>query len=87
MTWSDPKRDVALSRAGALSLLEAGPLHCVWSGRSLTAETVDIDHGFPWAAWPCGDLWNLMPAHRAVNQAQKKDKRKRRLTATFPPVA
>jgi SAM-dependent methyltransferase len=74
MRWSDPKRDVALSRAQALSLLEAGPLHCVWSGRSLTAETLDIDHCFPWAAWPCDDLWNLMPAHRAVNQAQKKDK-------------
>jgi SAM-dependent methyltransferase len=74
MTWSDPRRDVALSRARALSLLEAGPLHCVWSGRALTAKTLDIDHCFPWAAWPCDDLWNLMPAHRAVNQAQKKDK-------------
>jgi SAM-dependent methyltransferase len=74
MTWSDPRRDVALSRARALSLLETRPLYCVWTGRSLTAETLDIDHCFPWAAWPCGDLWNLMPAHRAVNQAQKKDK-------------
>jgi hypothetical protein len=74
MTWSDPRRDVGLARGQALRLLEAGTLHCVWSGRSLTPETLDIDHCFPWAAWPCDDLWNLMPAHRAVNQHQKKDK-------------
>jgi hypothetical protein len=71
MTWSDPRRDVGLARVQALRLLEVGPLHCVWSGRSLTPETLDIDHCFPWAAWPCDDLWNLMPAHRAVNQHQK----------------
>ncbi len=25
----------------------------------------------PWSAWPCGDLWNLMPAQSTVNQRQK----------------
>ncbi len=74
MTWADPKRDVGLARGEALRLMEMAPLHCVWSGRRLTAETLDIDHCFPWAAWPCDDLWNLMPAHRAVNQNQKRDK-------------
>ena len=73
MTWSDPRRDVSLARFQALRLMETAPLHCVWSGRRLTAETLDIDHCFPWAAWPCDDLWNLMPAHRAVNQHQKRD--------------
>src|SRR5712691_2067473 len=36
--------------------------------------TLDIDHMFPWAAWPCGDLWNLLPAHREVNQRLKRDR-------------
>ena len=35
---------------------------------------MDIDHGLPWSAWPCSDLWNLLPAHRAVNQHQKRDR-------------
>lgn len=35
--------------------------------------TLDIDHALPWAAWPCSDRWNLLPAHRRVNQHQKHD--------------
>src|SRR3954447_22714710 len=75
MTWSEPSRDVALPRERALALLAGGePLHCVWSGRRLQPETLDIDHCLPWAAWPCGDLWNLLPAHRRVNQQLKRDR-------------
>jgi hypothetical protein len=33
-----------------------------------------MDHCFPWSAWPCGDLWNLLPSHRPVNQNQKRDR-------------
>ena len=40
----------------------------------LSAANLDIDHCFPWTVWPCGDLWNLMPAHRTVNQRQKRDR-------------
>ena len=75
MTWSEPSRGVALPRERALQLIAAGPgLHCVWSGRRLDAGTLDIDHCLPWSAWPCGDLWNLLPAHRAVNQREKRDR-------------
>ncbi len=69
MAWEDPNRDVGVARERAGLLLSTGRLHCVWSGRRLSTANVDIDHCFPWAVWPCGDLWNLMPAHRAVNQA------------------
>ena len=48
-------------------------LYCVWTGKALRRNSLDIDHCFPWAAWPCGDLWNLMPSSRAVNQHQKRD--------------
>lgn len=75
MTWSDPERDVALPRARALALMEEGqPVHCVWSGKRLTADRLDVDHCLPWSAWPCGDLWNLMPSDRRVNQHEKRDR-------------
>ena len=75
MTWSDPTRDVALPRARALSLIAGGQaVHCVWSGRRLTPENLDVDHCLPWSAWPCSDLWNLAPADRRVNQDQKRDR-------------
>ncbi len=75
MTWSEPSRDTALPRERALALLQGGEaLHCVWSGRRLDAASLDIDHCLPWSAWPCGDLWNLMPAHRRVNQHAKRDR-------------
>lgn len=75
MTWAEPSRGVALPRERALRLIEAGGgLHCVWSGRRLDAASLDIDHCLPWSAWPCGDLWNLLPAHRQVNQREKRER-------------
>lgn len=75
MTWSDPTRDVTLPRERALELMTEGvSLRCVWSGRPLDAQTLDIDHCFPWSAWPCDDLWNLLPAHPIVNQRLKRDR-------------
>jgi len=74
MKWSEPSRDVRIAREQAVRLIDFGKLHCVWSGRTLSADTLDIDHCFPWAAWPCDDLWNLLPAHRNVNQNQKRDR-------------
>ena len=70
--WSDPERDVALARECALKLLKIGKLECVWSGKALRETTLDVDHCFPWSAWPCDHLWNLMPAHREVNQREKR---------------
>jgi SAM-dependent methyltransferase len=74
MKWHDPRRDVGFARRRALTLLEDRDLHCVWTGRKLTAERIDIDHCFPWAAWPCEDLWNLLPSSPAVNRHGKRDK-------------
>jgi len=75
MAWSDAERDVAVPHRIALRLAEGGGgLHYAWTGRALSSGTLDIDHLFPWSAWPCGDLWNLLPAHRAVNQRLKRDR-------------
>jgi SAM-dependent methyltransferase len=73
LVWSDPKRDVELAKRIAMDLLETDNLFCIWSSRRLSPATLDIDHCFPWSAWPCGDLWNLMPAHREVN-SKKSDR-------------
>ena len=69
--WSDPERDVRVARELALDLLKRDCLFCVWTGKKLKEDSLDIDHCFPWSAWPCGDLWNLLPALRSVNQNQK----------------
>ena len=74
MRWSDPAGDVSRVREIALSVLEAGNLRCTWTDRPLSRNTLDIDHMFPWTAWPCSDFWNLLPAHREVNQRLKRDR-------------
>ena len=73
MAWSDPERDVQISRGQALRLLEDRQLYCVWSGKRLRQKSMDIDHCLPWSVWSCGDLWNLMPAHSGVNRNKKRD--------------
>ena len=74
MAWSDPGRNVRPARNEAERVLSSGNLHCVWSGRSLSSGDLDIDHCLPWSAWPCSDLWNLMPANRSVNSHQKRER-------------
>lgn len=71
--WADPERDVRVARELALELLRHNQLFCVWTGQKLKEDSLDIDHCFPWSAWPCGDLWNLLPASRSVSQRQKTD--------------
>jgi protein-L-isoaspartate O-methyltransferase len=75
LAWAEPVRTTALGREVAQQLLARGQLmECVWTGRPLKANTFDIDHCLPWSVWPCGDLWNLMPAHTRVNQHEKRDR-------------
>jgi protein-L-isoaspartate O-methyltransferase len=75
LAWLEPARDTQLARAVARRVLDHGrPLRCVWSSARLEADTLDIDHCLPWSAWPCGDLWNLLPATPRVNQHSKRDR-------------
>lgn len=74
MTWLDPDRDVRIAKERAKDLIANGTLNCVWSGRRLNHRNLDVDHCFPWSAWPCSDLWNLLPSHRHVNQNQKRNR-------------
>jgi len=75
LAWLDPARDTQLARLAAKRALDQGwQLRCVWTGARLGPGTLDIDHCLPWSAWPCGDLWNLLPASPRVNQHLKRDR-------------
>jgi hypothetical protein len=75
LVWLDPARATALARAAAQRLIGEGqPVRCVWTGARLPPEGLDIDHCLPWSAWPCGDLWNLLPSSRHANQRLKRDR-------------
>ncbi len=73
LAWSDPVRDTREVRAIAEGLIQQGGLRCIWTDRRLESSSLDVDHAFPMAVWPCQDLWNLVPAHRSVN-LQKSDR-------------
>lgn len=73
LAWVDPARDTSFARAAVERMRAAGkPVHCVWSGARLL-DQYDVDHCFPFSAWPCGDAWNLMPASKQIN-VQKSDR-------------
>lgn len=75
LEWAEPVRTTALGRDVARRLIDDGhAVECVWTGRPLKSNTFDIDHCLPWSVWPCGDLWNLMPADTRVNQHEKRDR-------------
>lgn len=75
LTWVEPDRDVQVARKLALARMDRGnAVHCVWSGQRLRPNSLDIDHCLPWSAWPCGDLWNLLPAHSSINRNLKRNK-------------
>lgn len=75
LVWLDPARDTALARDVAKRMIVRGePVRCVWTGSRLRADSLDIDHCLPWTAWPCGDLWNLLPARPSVNRNAKRDR-------------
>ena len=66
----DPKREQNLAR---LLYAESPQLTCVWSDRSISINTMDIDHVLPFSLWHNNDLWNLLPAASTVNRS-KSDK-------------
>jgi SAM-dependent methyltransferase len=75
LRWIEPNRDTSFVRKLVQQRFDAGrAVHCVWTGRALKPNTVDIDHCLPWSAWPCDDLWNLLPSAPALNRHLKGEK-------------
>ena len=67
LKWLTWKHDTDIARRRAKTLRRDGSLFCVWTGKHLT-KRFQIDHCFPFTAWPCNDLWNLLPSSRQTNQ-------------------
>lgn len=75
LTWIEPERDTRFARTVIDRLQNDGvPVECVWTGSALRSSSIDIDHCLPWSAWPCNDLWNLMPSTQALNRNQKRER-------------
>ncbi|MCY4170172.1 MAG: methyltransferase domain-containing protein [Bacteroidetes bacterium] len=66
----EPERNQTEVRKRALRLINSQSIYCVWTGIKLKSDNMDIDHCLPWAAWPCDDLWNLMPSSKASNRSK-----------------
>ena len=67
----EPERNQGEVRNRALRLLRTQSVYCVWTGRKLRADSMHIDHCLPWGAWPCDDLWNLMPTNKSSNLSKR----------------
>ena len=75
LRWSEPDRDTSFVRGLVKRHFDAGrPVSCVWTGRKLQPNGIDIDHCLPWSAWPCDDLWNLLPSAPGTNRHQKGER-------------
>lgn len=75
LVWEEPQRDTLLARHAAARVRESSAMiACIWTGKPVPDAQLDIDHCLPWSAWPCGDLWNLMPSTRRINQHHKRDR-------------
>lgn len=67
LEWLDPEHDTSLVRRRVEELRKDNlPIYCVWTKKHLR-RSIAIDHCFPFAAWPCNDLWNLLPSHPKAN--------------------
>jgi hypothetical protein len=74
LRWLEPERDTLFVRNLAQGRIDRGMVvECVWSGQGLRKAALDIDHCLPWSAWPCGDLWNLLPASPSINRNSKRE--------------
>jgi SAM-dependent methyltransferase len=51
--------------------LKKTSLLCVWTGKSLQPQNLDIDHAIPYTYWKNNYLWNLFPADATFNRKKR----------------
>jgi len=42
-------------------------LQCVWSEKYIKSNSLEVDHALPYSLWHNNQLWNLLPAHKTIN--------------------
>jgi hypothetical protein len=68
MTSPLTERKVTYSRSLYLGLIKQnGRVECVWSGRDVESDKLEVDHLIPFSIWRNNDLWNLLPTDAKVN--------------------
>jgi hypothetical protein len=72
LRWIDPERDTQTVRRLCENIQVKGrPIFCIWTDRKINFSELQVDHCFPFSAWPCDDLWNLFPTSRQANAAKR----------------
>ena len=51
-------------------LAENDELTCIYSGQTITAANMSLDHFLPWSFVAHDQLWNIVPTPKAVNSAK-----------------
>jgi hypothetical protein len=73
MTSPLTERKVKYSRSLYLEIIKKYEVvECVWSGKNIKSDKLDVDHLIPFSIWRNNDLWNLLPTDSKVNN-QKSD--------------
>lgn len=45
-------------------------IHCIYTGKLLTADDYDLDHFIPWSFVAHDQIWNLIPADSSINSSK-----------------
>lgn len=61
------ERNTRNARELYLTLAREKKCFCVWSGKTVSEETLAVDHLIPFSIWKSNELWNLVPADSKIN--------------------
>jgi len=72
--WKQPpKRESTIINNFKEIYLERGLQDCLYCGKKLEPEEIELDHLIPWSKMPINSFWNLYPCCKECN-SKKRDK-------------
>jgi hypothetical protein len=69
----ETERNTTDSKSFYNTLQESEPITCIWSGKKIAPNELNIDHMLPFAHTKNNHLWNLLPSSKTMN-SKKSDK-------------